>query len=120
MVMPILTPNGPFGGVTIFGHEALAVTSSPAVGLTASVFLNATVAIIICETAPVRYWTSAAAPTAATPGNGPTIGVGVPTTSVGKILNPGDQLVITGHDNIVNIAFIAVSASATLQTEYGR
>ncbi len=118
MVMPITSPGGAYGSTTIFGHEALAVTNSPAVGLTASVFLNADVAIIICETAPVRYWTSAAAPGGTQ--NAPTIGAGVPTTSVGKILNAGDQLIVSGHQNIVNIAFIAVSASATLQCEYGK
>lgn len=116
MVQP--TFGGALGSVTIFGHEALAVTSSPAVGLTSTVFKNADVAIIICETAQVRYWVSAAAPGGTQ--DAPTIGAGVPTTSVGKILNAGDQLVISGHQNIVNVAFIAVSASATLQCEYGR
>lgn len=103
MVMPIITPNGPFGGVTIFAHEALSVGASSTI-LTVATMLNATVAVIICEVAPVRYWVDGTAPSA----------------TVGKLLNVGDQLVITGHDNLVNFHAFAQAASGTLNVEYGR
>ncbi len=93
--------------VVYFGFEALPVTSSPAVGFTAATMITATktalVAKVVCETAPVRYRCDGVAP----------------TTTVGTLLNPGDVLYVTGG-NLATFKAIAVSATATLDCEYGQ
>lgn len=93
--------------ILYFGFEQLSVTSGAAVGFTAATKITATktalVAKVICETAPVRYRTDGVAPTA----------------SVGSLLNPGDVLYVAGGNNLTNFSAIAVSATATLDCEYG-
>ncbi len=97
----------------MFASENLSVTSSPAVGFTASKYAPsgtpgrgvrpADFAQAVVETAPVRWLADGSTPTA----------------SVGTLANPGDVIRVDGNLNITQFKAIAVAATASLDCQYG-
>ena len=94
-----------------FAFEPLAVTGS-AVGFTVATYVPdgdagqpAILATFTVEDAQIRYRTDGTNPSA----------------TVGRIANPGDEIVVWGKSDIDAIRFVRTGAtSATLQTEFAR
>jgi len=96
--------------VVPFNFEQVTVTGT-AVGFTAATCAGAKRAVVIVETAPVRYRADAT--------DGKTLNA-APTASVGMLANVGEQLVFWGPE-IQLVQFIRTGAtSATLDVEYSR
>lgn len=82
--------------------ESVTVGSTAAV-LTAAKYAGATTALITVETASIRMRMDGTAP----------------TSTVGTLLNAGDQRLLTSPEQIAGFQAIAVGSDATIQVEYG-
>ena len=85
----------------VFAEEVLSVGGT-SVGFTLATVANATGATVQVQVAPVRSQVQSD-----------------PTATVGKLWNVGDQFEVTGND-VRNIEFIAVGATASLFCEFWR
>lgn len=94
-----------------YDFETITVSNS-AIGLTASKYTAPNLAplkeaqyiILTLETSNIRY----------------RIDGGVPTSSIGHLLNSGGSLTLLGISNIVNFKAIAVTSDATFMVTYLR
>ena len=87
-----------------YGFESVTV-SSTVVGLSQGLRSNGDVAFITVESNQIRY----------------RIDSGVPTATVGHVLNAGDILELDTKDELMEIRFIRTGgADATIRVSYGR
>ena len=87
-----------------FGFEQITVDNT-ANGIGLNLDDSAVSALVTVETGPVRY----------------RVDKGIPTASVGMLLNIGDRVIVWGKADLGNIRFIRSSGvSATLDVEYHR
>lgn len=82
-------------GLLPFDHETITVADA-AIGLTAATYLDATRAEITLETAQIRFWDDGTAP----------------TTTVGRIVNIGDEIILNTAAQVTGFKAIRTSASS--------
>lgn len=85
-------------------YESLAVTNASAVGISAGLYdQHHNVAVITCETAPIRFRMDGTAP----------------TTTEGHLLDVGDVLTLEGLGEIAAFDAIATGAASVLKVSTG-
>lgn len=89
-------------GLTPFAYESIIVTAT-AKALTSATYDNATRAELTLETAQIRYWCSGTDP----------------TSSEGKVVEIGDQIILNSATQIAGFKAIRTGGtSGTLRVEY--